>query len=69
MQDETDDTTVYRVVVNDEDQYSIWPVERANAPGWRDAGYGGTRAECLAHIREVWTDMTPRSLRRVPAGQ
>ena len=61
MQDE--DRTIYRVVVNDEEQYSIWPANRANPTGWRDAGPSGLRAECLAYIAEVWTDMRPRSLR------
>jgi MbtH protein len=62
--DEKDDTRIYKVVVNHEQQYSIWPVERANAPGWNDAGKNGTKAECLAHIQEVWTDMRPLSLRK-----
>ncbi len=53
----------YRVVVNDEDQYSIWFADRPRPAGWTDAGKEGTKAECLAHIDEVWTDMTPRSVR------
>jgi len=61
--DEQDDRT-YKVVVNHEEQYSIWPAERENAPGWRDAGQTGTKAECLAYIERVWTDMRPLSLRR-----
>ncbi|MEU2874995.1 MbtH family NRPS accessory protein [Streptomyces sp. NPDC007070] len=55
---------LYRVVVNDEEQYSIWPVSRELPAGWRDAGRQGTRQECLAHIDEVWTDMRPLSLRQ-----
>jgi len=55
---------IYRVVINDEEQYSIWPAERDNAPGWRDAGKSGTRAACLEYIEQVWTDMRPLSLRR-----
>src|SRR5437773_940853 len=47
----------------DEEQYSIWPLEKENAPGWRDAGKTGTKSECLARIKEVWTDMRPKSLR------
>ena len=62
--DETEDKTIYKVVVNHEEQYSIWPADRANALGWTDAGKQGTKDECLAHIREVWTDMRPLSLRR-----
>lgn len=49
--------------MNDEEQYSIWPVERENALGWHDVGKAGTKADCLAYIKEVWTDMRPRSLR------
>jgi len=52
-----------KVVVNDEEQYSVWPVARENPPGWRDAGKTGTKAECLGYIEQVWTDMRPRSLR------
>jgi MbtH protein len=62
--DEKEDTTVYKVVLNHEEQYSIWPAERENAPGWRDEGKRGTKQECLAHIKEVWTDMRPLSLRK-----
>jgi MbtH protein len=62
--DEPEDTTIYKVVVNHEEQYSIWPVERENPLGWRDAGKSGSKTECLAHIREVWTDMRPLSLRK-----
>lgn len=59
-----EDGTIYKVVINHEEQYSIWPADRENAPGWKDAGKSGTRVECLAHIKEVWTDMRPLSLRR-----
>ena len=66
--DSEEDNTVYKVVVNHEEQYSIWPAERENAPGWNDAGKTGTKAECLAHIEEVWTDMRPLSLRKAMDG-
>jgi MbtH protein len=65
--DETEDTTIYKVVLNHEEQYSIWPADRANAAGWHDAGKTGSKAECLAHIGEVWTDMRPLSLRKAMA--
>jgi MbtH protein len=55
----------YKVVCNDEEQYSIWWLGRDNPPGWRDAGASGTKAECLAWIERVWTDMRPASARRV----
>jgi uncharacterized protein YbdZ (MbtH family) len=60
----SDDTTIYRVVVNHEEQYSIWPVGREIPAGWREAGKSGTKPECLAYIEEVWTDMRPLSLRK-----
>ena len=64
MPEDTQDNTVYRVVVNHEEQYSIWPVHKENALGWNDAGKSRTKEECLAHIKEVWTDMRPLSLRK-----
>lgn len=60
---EHEDTTLYRVVVNHEEQYSIWPADRELPFGWSDAGFQGNKAECLAHIEAVWTDMRPKSLR------
>ena len=62
--DAEEDTTIYKVVVNHEEQYSIWPADRENALGWNDAGKTGTKAECLEYIKEVWTDMRPLSLRK-----
>lgn len=59
----------YKVVLNHEEQYSIWPVHRDNPLGWRDAGKTGTKAECLEFIKEVWVDMRPLSLRRFLAEQ
>lgn len=63
-QDEQEDQTIYKVVVNHEEQYSIWPRERENPLGWRDAGKDGLKADCLAYIKEVWVDMRPLSLRK-----
>jgi MbtH protein len=62
--DGMEDATPYKVVVNDEEQYSIWPVEKKNPLGWTDAGKTGSKTECLAYIKEVWTDMRPLSLRK-----
>lgn len=59
-----EDTTIYKVVVNHEEQYSIWPADRENPLGWNDAGKSGPKAECLDYIKEVWTDMRPLSLRK-----
>ncbi|MFV2086259.1 MbtH family protein [Micromonospora sp. LOL_021] len=57
------ESTAYAVVVNDEEQYSIWWADRQPPAGWRQTGFQGSRADCLAHVDEVWTDMRPRSLR------
>ena len=61
---DTEDTTIYKVVVNDEEQYSIWPDYRELPLGWRAAGKSGPKQECLDYIKEVWTDMRPLSLRK-----
>ncbi len=62
--EDSEDSTIYKVVVNHEEQYSIWPEDREIPPGWRDAGKTGPKTECLAYIKDVWTDMRPLSLRR-----
>jgi MbtH protein len=54
----------FSVVINDEEQYSIWPVGREIPVGWRTTGVAGSREDCLGHIDEVWLDMRPASLRR-----
>lgn len=54
----------YAVVVNDEEQYSIWPAEKEIPLGWNKAGKQGSKEACLSHIKEVWTDMRPLSLRK-----
>ena len=57
------DDILFQVVVNHEDQYSIWPADREPPQGWFEVGKSGPKAECLAFVDEVWTDMRPRSLR------
>lgn len=64
MADDSEDTTVYKVVVNHEEQYSIWPEYKDLPLGWHATGKVGLKAECLAYIKEVWTDMRPLSLRK-----
>lgn len=54
---------LYNVVVNREEQYSLWPTDRECPAGWREEGKTGSKADCLAYIREVWVDMRPLSLR------
>lgn len=61
---EPENPPLFKVVLNDEEQYSIWPAERDNALGWRDEGTRGTREACLEHIERIWTDMRPLSVRR-----
>ena len=62
--DEAEDTRRYTVLVNDEEQYSIWLADKAIPAGWRSVGKTGSKQECLDHIRTVWTDMRPLSLRK-----
>lgn len=59
-----DETREFKVVMNHEEQYSIWPADRENPPGWKDVGKSGKKQECLDYINEVWTDMRPLSLRK-----
>jgi MbtH protein len=59
-----DEQAEFEVVLNDEEQYSIWPADREVPNGWRKAGKRGKKAECLTYINEVWTDMRPLSLRK-----
>jgi MbtH protein len=60
---ETEDTRAYLVVINDEDEYSVWFADRELPAGWRATGMRGSKQECIAHIDTVWTDMRPRSVR------
>ena len=64
MADEPVDNAIYLVVLNDEEQYSIWWADQELPAGWRAEGKKGRKEECLAHIDEVWTDMRPLSLRK-----
>lgn len=65
--DEEDDTRTYTVVVNHEEQYSIWLADRDLPAGWTAVGVTGQKQECLDHIAKVWTDMRPLSLRNAIA--
>ncbi len=64
MSESDDDDTLYKVVVNHEGQYSIWPDYRSNPKGWRDAGKAGSKEDCLRYIEQTWVDMRPLSVRR-----
>jgi MbtH protein len=59
-----EDQMLYRVVMDEEERYSIWFEYRDIPTGWQDAGKTGTKQECLDYIKTVWTDMRPLSLRR-----
>lgn len=59
--------TVFQVVINEEEQYSIWPDYKAIPAGWKAVGVSGDKSTCLAHIESVWTDMRPKSLRQAMA--
>jgi MbtH protein len=61
---DVEDNTTYKVIINPDEQYSIWPADREDPLGWRDVGKIGSKQECLAYIQEVWTDMRPLSLRK-----
>ncbi len=63
-EEDNEDNIIYKVVVNHEEQYSLWPAHRENVLGWKDAGKQGKKQECLDFIEEVWTDMRPLSLRK-----
>jgi MbtH protein len=59
-----EDKTIYRVVVNHEEQYSIWPTHMEIPAGWKEVGTTGTKAQCLERVKELWTDMRPLSVRQ-----
>ncbi len=59
-----DENQVFTVVVNHEEQYSIWPEDRELPLGWKAVGKTGNKQACLDYIEEVWTDMRPLSLRK-----
>lgn len=61
---DTEDDATYQVVMNHEEQYSIWPAHKSLPLGWTGAGKIGSKAECLAYVEEVWVDMRPLSLRK-----
>ena len=66
---EDDDSSIYIVLINDEEQYSIWFADRQPPLGWREVGKEGLKSDCLAYIKDVWTDMRPLSLRKQMAKQ
>ena len=63
-QEQQEEQITYNVVINEEEQYSIWPDYKEVPFGWREVGKSGSKQECLDYIKEVWTDMRPLSLRK-----
>jgi uncharacterized protein YbdZ (MbtH family) len=59
-----EDNRIYKVIMNHEEQYSIWLDYKEIPLGWKHVGKTGPKAECLAYIKDVWTDMRPLSLRK-----
>lgn len=64
MNEANEDTTNYAIVVNEEEQYSIWPDSRELPLGWKRYGKEGSKEECLEIIQVIWTDRRPLSLRK-----
>lgn len=62
--EESATSMTWKVVVNNEEQYSIWPDDRDTPPGWEEVGIVGSKEECLGYINTIWTDMRPLSLRK-----
>lgn len=60
----SDEAITYTVLINDEEQYSLWPEHKAVPAGWRAVDFQGTQQECSAYVDRVWTDMRPLSLRK-----
>lgn len=59
------ETEIFKVLINIEEQYAFWPSFKTEIPfGWKETGMSGTKEECAAYVREVWTDMRPLSLRQ-----
>lgn len=69
MPTDDEDTRTYKVVINHEEQYSIWLADKPVPRGWREVGKEAPKTECLAYIDQVWTDMRPLSLRKSMAQQ
>ena len=63
-QSESEDQHLYIVLINEEEQYSLWRKDIKIPAGWSAVGPEGNKAECMKYVDEVWTDMRPLSLRR-----
>jgi len=68
MREDQEDMYTYKVLVNHEEQYTIFDANREPPLGWKEVGKQGTKQECLDYIREVWTDIRPLSIRKAMGG-
>lgn len=64
MVDEQEDDRTYIVLINGEEQYSLWLKDKKIPPGWKSVGKEGTKSDCMSYVDSVWTDMRPLSLRK-----
>ncbi len=64
MDNRSDSEELFKVLINDEEQYSLWPMEKDIPQGWKQIGPSGTKEECLGYVKVSWTDMRPKSLRQ-----
>ncbi|WP_018599300.1 MbtH family protein [Mycobacterium sp. 155] len=62
-----DDNGTFFVLVNDEDQYSLWPAFADVPAGWWVVFGESDRVDCLAYVERTWTDLRPRTLRAAMA--
>ena len=60
--DDEEDTTTYKIVINHEEQYSLWPADKKNPSGWRDVGKQGEKQEMMRYIDKKWPGMQPLRL-------
>jgi MbtH protein len=67
--DNEDVAQIYTVLINDEEQYSLWLSHKEIPAGWKSVGITGTKAECMEYVDKVWTDITPLSVRKRLAQQ
>lgn len=63
MNNKTEDIEMHQVLVNDEEQYSLWPADKKIPLGWKHSFGPADKEACLTYVREVWVDMRPKSLR------
>jgi len=63
----SEDNEKYICLINEEEQYSIWFAWKEIPLGWKQVGLKGSKEEVLKYVKEVWTDMRPKSLKDIEA--